>query len=108
MRCVESFVSKCVESGYISCNKAPWLTYALEKRISSMKITLANGRTLADLKVQVDENTGKRVLTGTKTGATYMEPSVIQSNGMLRFEMDSELIQGSQIQLTYEIVIRKV
>ena len=80
--------------------------YVIEKRISSMKITLANGRTLADLKVKVDENTGKRVLTGTKTGATYMEPSVIQSNGMLRFEMDSELIQGSQIQLTYEIVIR--
>ena len=40
MRCVESFVSKCVESGYISCNKAPWLTYALEKRISSVIITI--------------------------------------------------------------------
>ena len=37
-----------------------------------------------------------------------MAPSAMSepSNGMLRFEMDSELIQGSQVQLTYEIVIR--
>ncbi len=76
--------------------------YVIEKRISSMKITLANGRTLADLKVVNGE------LTGTRTGATYMAPSAMSepSNGMLRFEMDSELIQGSQVQLTYEIVIR--
>lgn len=40
MKCVEYFVSKCVESGYISCNKAPWLKYALEKRISALIITI--------------------------------------------------------------------
>ena len=83
-------------------------SYGIEKRISSMKITLANSRVLADLKVV--EKDGKRVLEGTKTGATYMEPSSITTpkNGLLRFEMDSELIQGARVELTYDIVIRNL
>lgn len=40
MKCLESFVTECVESGYISHNKAPWLKYALEKRISSLIIII--------------------------------------------------------------------
>lgn len=40
MRCVETFIAKCVESGYISQDKAPWLRYALEKRILSVIITI--------------------------------------------------------------------
>ena len=34
MKRVETFVTKCIDRGYITEEKAPWLQYALEKRIT--------------------------------------------------------------------------
>ena len=36
MKRVEIFVTRCVEQGYITAEKAPWLQYALEKKITVM------------------------------------------------------------------------
>ena len=74
--------------------------YLLEKRISHVKITLANGRTLADIEIEDGEMKG---ITNT---AVYMPPSdQYPYNGLLRFEMDDEIMQGASVELTYALVI---
>lgn len=70
----------------------------LEKRVKSMKVTLANGQTLVN--VTIDAN-GK--IEGEKSSLTYLAPSPSNANGTVRLEMDSELIQGSKLEVTYEI-----
>ena len=79
--------------------------YIIEKKISAVKISLANGRTLADLKVNAQGQ-----IEGAKIGATYMpgSPSTIPTNGFLRFEMDSELMQGASVELTYGLAITNI
>ena len=73
---------------------------SLNKRASIMKVTLANGQPLVDLKITED---GK--LEGQKSNVTYLPASAnsIPTNGMVRLELDSELIQGSRLQIGYEI-----
>ena len=73
---------------------------SLNKRVSTMKLTLANGQTLVDLQITED---GK--LEGQTANVTYLPPSPnsIPKNGMVRLELDSELIQGSTLVVGYEI-----
>ena len=73
---------------------------SLNKRVSSMKLTLANGQPLVDLQITED---GK--LEGQTGNVTYLPPSPgsIPANGMVRLELDSEIIQGSRLQIGYEI-----
>lgn len=73
----------------------------MEKRVSAFKIILANGQTL--IEATVDEN-GK--LQGITDYLTYMGPT--QSNGysnkgFIKAEMDNELIEGSTLEIRYEI-----
>ena len=70
----------------------------LEKRVKSMKVTLANGQTLVNVTIDAD---GK--IEGEKSSLTYLAPSPSNANGTVRLEMDSELIQGSKLEVTYEI-----
>lgn len=76
----------------------------LNKRIKKMKVTLANGQVIADLEVTIDEK-GNYKITGDKKGITYMQPSATTSpqNGFIRLELDNELIQGSKLEVEYEI-----
>ena len=73
---------------------------ALNKRVSSMKVTLANGTTLVNFQVNEDGS-----LEGQTSSVTYIPPSDNSSpeNGLVRLEMDNELIQGSRLEVTYEI-----
>ena len=73
---------------------------SLNKRVSTMKLTLANGQPLVDLQITED---GK--LEGQTGNVTYLPPSAgsIPANGMVRLELDSEIIQGSRLQIGYEI-----
>lgn len=77
---------------------------ALKKRISKMKVTLANGQVIADL--TVDKN-GK--LDGEFKGITYMKPDDNNSQeskyGFIRLELDNELIQGTKLEVQYEIEV---
>ena len=72
----------------------------LNKRVKTMKVTLANGTTLVDLEITED---GK--LEGQTSSVTYLPPSdtSIPKNGMVRLEMDNELLEGSTLQIGYEI-----
>ena len=69
----------------------------LQKRVSTFKVTLANGQVLADAKVTED---GK--LEGTTNHMTYMGPST-SGNGLVKLETDEELIEGATLNITYEI-----
>ena len=73
---------------------------SLNKRVSSMKLTLANGQPLVDLQITED---GK--LEGQTGNVIYLPPSPNSTprNGMVRLELDSELIQGSRLEVGYEI-----
>ena len=73
---------------------------SLNKRVSSMKLTLANGQPLVDLQITEDGQ-----LEGQTGNVTYLPPSPgsIPANGMVRLELDSEIIQGSRLQIGYEI-----
>lgn len=72
----------------------------LNKRVKTLKITLANGQIVTD--VTIDEN-GK--LSGQHDNVVYMGPSETTDpkNGFIRVELDNELIQGATLEVTYEI-----
>lgn len=75
----------------------------ISKRVSGFKITLANGQVLIDAKVGED---GK--LEGSHDNVTYMGPTStnnINVNGILRAELDSELIEGATLEATYAIKV---
>lgn len=73
---------------------------SLNKRVSTMKLTLANGQPLVDLQITEDGE-----LEGQTGNVIYLSPSPSStpSNGMVRLELDSELIQGSRLEIGYEI-----
>ena len=73
---------------------------ALKKRVKTLKATLANGQVIVNL--EIDENGN---VTGEKNGITYMgpNPNIIPSNGFIRLELDNELIQGTVLEVGYEI-----
>ncbi len=75
----------------------------ISKRVSAFKITLANGQVLIDAEVTED---GK--LKGSHNNLTYMPPTTVNQinvNGILRAELDSELIEGATVETTYEIKV---
>lgn len=69
----------------------------ISKDVSSVKITLANGQVLVDAKIE----DGKLVGNAVK-GVTYMPP-FDGTNGMIKAEIDNELIQGATVQIGYTI-----
>ena len=75
----------------------------ISKRVSAFKVTLANGQVLIDAEVTED---GK--LKGNHTNLSYMGPTNtngINVNGILRAELDSELMEGAKVEITYEIKV---
>lgn len=92
----------------------------VSKKIKTVKITLANGQTIVDAQVEEkldrdgnperDENGNiiYKLVGETVKGVTYMGPSKNNTpkNGYLKSEIDSELIQGSTIEIGYEIVVK--
>lgn len=77
----------------------------VNKRAKSMKITLANGQVIADAKIKEE---GKLQLKGQAKGVAYIPPPVnaSQKKGMIKAEIDNELIQGSKIEIEYEIKVQ--
>lgn len=72
----------------------------LVKRVKTMKVTLANGQVITELEIDEEGN-----ITGLKDGVIYMRPSNNREpkNGFIKLEMDNELIEGSKLEVTYEI-----
>ena len=74
----------------------------LDKRVKSMKVTLANGQVISEVEVKedrsgLDGNNQKHV--------TYMGPlktTPTNSPGFVKVELDNELLQGSKVEVIYE------
>lgn len=78
----------------------------LTKKVKSMKVTLANGSVLANVTV----NEEGKLEGDQKAGVIYLPPQKdasgkIISNGMLKLEMDTELMEGAKLEVTYEYKI---
>lgn len=73
---------------------------SLRKRIKTLKATLANGQIIAN--IEIDENGN---ITGDNQNITYMKPdaTTTPNNGFVRLELDNELIQGTILEVGYEI-----
>lgn len=71
----------------------------MNKRVSSIKLTLANGEVVSD--AIIDES-GK--ITGERKHLTYQGPNNV-SNGFVKAELDNELIQGATIEIGYKISV---
>lgn len=71
----------------------------MNKRVSSIKLTLANGEVISD--AIIDES-GK--ITGERKHLTYQGPNNV-GNGFVKAELDNELIQGSTIEVGYKISV---
>lgn len=81
------------------------------KKISGYKLTLANGQTIVDATIEYDEKTGKSELKGTYLHTTLMGP--VSTNGkntlgMLKTEMDDELIEGAKLDVTYTMKVKNI
>lgn len=72
----------------------------LAKRIKSMKVTLANGQVIVDLIINEDGT-----ISGERNSITYMkpDPNIEPRNGFIRLELDNELIQGTTLEVVYEL-----
>lgn len=97
------FIVKNVDFGIVERAKQ---LMDISKRVSAFKITLANGQVLMDAEVTED---GK--LKGSHSNLSYMGPTntnEINVNGILRAELDSELIEGATVEVTYAIKVTNV
>lgn len=74
----------------------------LRKRVNTFKVTLANGQVIADMTIDEKGN-----ITGERNHVTYMGPSntTIPKNGVVKLELDNELIQGATVEVEYEIKV---
>ena len=72
------------------------------KRVTAFKITLANGQVLVDATVNEE---GK--LEGVHNYTTYMGP-VDGNSGMIKMEVDNELIEGATLDVTYKMIVKNI
>ena len=98
------FIVKNVDFGIVERAKQK---LDLSKRASAYKIKLANGQVLVD--VQIDEGgkmTGTNSYTILNTNKNYVNNKKVR--GLLKTEMDNELIEGATLEVTYTIKVKNV
>lgn len=74
----------------------------IDKRVSNVKLTLANGQVLIDTNINED---------GTYDAAssfTYIKPQNSEDKGTVKIEIDNEMIQGSTLDVTYAIKVNNL
>ena len=79
--------------------------YELIKKIDTIKVTLQNGQVIVDAKIDDDYTVNPKETTGLTSfrplGGTEGFP-----NGLVKLEMDNELIQGATVELTYSLFVK--
>ena len=82
--------------------RRPKQTVEFVKTLCDIKFTLANGQVL--IEAHIDENGN---ITGSKPYISYVAPErkngLITKNGFLKIEIDSSLLQGSTVELKYQL-----
>ena len=71
----------------------------LNKRINEVKLTLANGTTMVNTKINEDGT------LETPAKHTVYIPNSNNSSGQVKFELDSEIVQGAKIEIGYELKV---
>lgn len=78
----------------------------LKKRVSDLKLTLANGQVISEAKFEYDEN-GKLKANGETKHMTFIgttnKAEKMTNNGFIKLELDNELIQGAVLEARYEM-----
>jgi len=72
----------------------------LDKKIKNAKIVLSNGNVLINAEVQEDGT-----LKDNPKHVVYIPPS-IGSNGQLKFEIDSDIVQGARLEIEYGLTVK--
>ena len=74
---------------------------SLTKKVRTLKITLANGQEVSNIRIEDDGS-----MTGESSNTTYMPPSdtIQPGNGFVRVELDNEMIQGATLEVGYEFI----
>ena len=80
----------------------------LNKRVSGYKITLANGQVLVNAKVNEDGS-----LSGTYPYTIWLAPQIDENGklinkGLIKTEMDNELIEGATLEVEYTMKVENV
>lgn len=83
--------------------RRPMQQLAIEKRVSRIKATLANGQVIVDARVEIDKD-GNAHLVGDYKYTTYMQPDA-NNKGFVKLELDNELIQGTKLEVEYTIKV---
>lgn len=79
----------------------------IRKRVSKLKLTLANGQVISEANFTYDKN-GKLKAEGETKHMTFMGTNnkgekMNGQNGFIKLELDNELIQGATLEATYEM-----
>ena len=80
----------------------------IRKRVSKLKLTLANGQVISEANFTYDKN-GKLKAEGETKHMTFMGTTDKSKkmkegqNGFIKLELDNELIQGATLEATYEM-----
>ncbi len=79
--------------------------YELIKKIDTIKVTLQNGQVIVDAAIDNDYKVNPEETTGLTSfkplGGTSGFP-----NGLVKLEMDNELMQGATVELTYSLFVK--
>lgn len=75
----------------------------ISKRVSGYKITLANGQVLVNAEINKDGD--KYNVTGTYADTMFPQ---LGPDGLIKTEMDNELIEGATLEVKYTITVENV
>ena len=78
----------------------------LDKSVKSAKLTAANGNVLANVKIVTDEN-GKKKMED-EVNHTVFIPNQEGTDGQLKFEIDSEIVQGAKLEVEYGLKVSNI
>lgn len=94
------FRTKNVDFGIV---ERPKQLLEFTKRISEYKITLANGQVLVEATVTEDGQ-----IQGQIDDTIYMAPNQVDVDGLMKTEMDNELIEGATLETTYLMKVTNI
>lgn len=83
----------------------------LTKRVKHLKLTLSNGQIISEAEFSYDDN-GNLKADGEKKHMTFMgttdktKKGSTTNNCFIKIELDNELIQGSTLEVKYELVFK--
>ena len=92
---------------HFGITERPNMNLQIKKEIENVKVLLANGNILIDADVKDNQ------LSGAVPNTKYLKPDkndtgsgpAVDNIGVLHMEMDSELLHGATVQITYKFTI---